>query len=194
MIDQRKDIIRDIARQYNISISTPTINTIANCMVQMKYAHRKHIIAEGEVCNYIYYISKGLVRQYYIRDGQEITEHLACEGEIVCCLESLFTRKPSFLQMHTIEPTILFAFPYDALQKLATQSQDICEVIFAFYKHIILLQQHKAEIIRFTSAKERYIRLCEYSPEIVRRTPAKYLASALQIRQETFSRIRKEQN
>ena len=49
---------------------------------------------EGDVCDSLYYIEKGLTRQYYVKNGKEVTEHLEYEGGIVMCIESFFLLPP----------------------------------------------------------------------------------------------------
>lgn len=191
MNERCKDIVRDIARQHSIALSPATLDAIASVVVQKKYHHRKTVINEGEVCDYMFYIEKGLVRQFYHKNGQEVTEHLACEGEIVCCLESFFTRQPSQIMMHTLEPTILYGFPYAEMQELTKHSYEVCKLYFSILEKSLIIHQHKADILRFESAKERYLLTLKYTPEIARRSPLKYLASVLQIRPETLSRVRK---
>jgi hypothetical protein len=45
-------------------------------------------------------------------------------------------------------------------------------------------------MLRFESAKDRYTKLMQHSPEIVRRAPLTYIASYLQMTLETLSRVR----
>ena len=48
----------------------------------------------------------------------------------------------------------------------------------------------EADMLRFESAKDRYTKLMQHSPEIVRRAPLTYIASYLQMTLETLSRVR----
>ena len=194
MTDKRKDIVRDLARQLGIAMSPATVTNIANQMVPLKFAHRKPIIKEGEDCDHIFYIDKGLVRLFYHKNGKEITEHIACEKELVCCLESYFTHTPSKLTMQTLEPTILYALSYKSLEALTKDSYEVCQLYFAILKNTILLQLRKADMVRFESAKDRYLLTVEHTPEIAARTPLQYLASVLQITPATLSRVRSQVN
>lgn len=191
MTDRRKDILREIARRLRVTLSPETLDVLADRMVQIKLAHRKMIVREGEICNYFFYIEKGFTRQFYIKNGKEITEHLACEGDLVCCLESFFTRKPSTLQMQTLEPTILFGFPYDEMEALTKESYEVCRLYFAILQTTLLLQQRKADMLRFEDAEARYRHTLEKTPQIAQRSPLQYLASILQMRPETLSRVRR---
>lgn len=51
-------------------------------------------------------------------------------------------------------------------------------------------EQVIADMLRFESAKDRYMKLMQYSPEIIRQAPLTYIASYLQMTLETLSRAR----
>ena len=48
----------------------------------------------------------------------------------------------------------------------------------------------KPDLLRFESAKDRYTKLLQLFPEIIRRAPLTYVASYLQMSLETLSRVR----
>ena len=51
-------------------------------------------------------------------------------------------------------------------------------------------RQEKADIMRFETASDRYKRLVNTQPEILRSTPLVFIASFLQMTPETLSRVR----
>ncbi|MBQ4588518.1 MAG: Crp/Fnr family transcriptional regulator, partial [Bacteroidaceae bacterium] len=59
-----------------------------------------------------------------------------------------------------------------------------------FFEDSLILSQVKADMLRFESAKDRYSRLIQLFPEIVKRAPLTYIASYLQMSLETLSRAR----
>ena len=66
--------------------------------------------------------------------------------------------------------------------------------IGAWYRRIFELSliesQVKADTLRFEPAHERYTKLLQLHPEILKRTPLVYIASLLQMTPETLSRVR----
>ena len=190
-MDQRKEIARDIARRY-VNLSKECLDQFAEILTPLKFKRGTKIVAEGEVCENLYYIEKGLTRQYYTKNGKEVTEHLEYEGGIVMCIESFFLREPSHLILETLEPSKIYAIPYDKLQELTRTSYEFCKLMFAFLEHSLISSQRKADTLRFESAKERYVRTLHDHPDLIRRAPLHHIASFLQMTPETLSRVRKE--
>lgn len=189
-MDQRKDIAREIARRY-VTLSKDALDKFAEILVPLKFKHGETPVKEGDVCDSLYYIEKGLTRQYYVKNGKEVTEHLEYEGGIVMCIESFFLQEPSRLVIETLEPSKIYAIPYNKLQELTRTSYEFCQLMFSFLEHSLILSQRKADTLRFESAKERYLRTLNDHPDLVRRAPLHYLASYLQMTPETLSRVRK---
>jgi CRP-like cAMP-binding protein len=190
-MDQRKEIAREIARRY-VNLSKECLEQFAEILTPLKFKRGTKIVVEGEVCENLYYIEKGLTRQYYTKNGKEVTEHLEYEGGIVMCIESFFLREPSHLILETLEPSKIYAIPYDKLQELTRTSYEFCKLMFAFLEHSLISSQRKADTLRFESAKERYLRTLHDHPDLIRRAPLHHIASFLQMTPETLSRVRKE--
>ena len=93
-----------------------------------------------------------------------------------------------------LEPGTVYGIPRDALEAIARQSFEICRLIFAIDQRSLIISQHKADILRFETAKERYIRTLKENPEIIRRAPLHHVASFLQMTPETLSRVRSAVN
>ena len=189
-MDQRKDIAREIARRY-VTLSKDALDKFAEILVPLKFKRGETPVKEGDVCDSLYDIEKGLTRQYYVKNGKEVTEHLEYEGGIVMCIESFFLQEPSRLVIETLEPSKIYAIPYNKLQELTRTSYEFCQLMFSFLEHSLILSQRKADTLRFESAKERYLRTLNDHPDLVRRAPLHYLASYLQMTPETLSRVRK---
>ena len=148
------------------------------------------ILKEGEVCKNIYWVVKGLVRQFYIKNGKELTEYMAVENNIFMSIESLFEDQPSHQQIHALEPTIVFALPKDKLEREAVRNVNIQMLYRKILEESLILSQIRADMLRFESAPERYAKLVKRAPQLVLRAPLVYIASYLQMTPETLSRVR----
>ena len=67
---------------------------------------------EGEVCHELVFVGKGMLRQFYYKNGKDITEHFSYEGCIVICIESFLKQEPTRLMVETLEPAVIYLFPY----------------------------------------------------------------------------------
>ncbi|NLV52787.1 MAG: Crp/Fnr family transcriptional regulator [Bacteroidales bacterium] len=188
--ERRRDVAREICRCYNIALSVEALHAFANILVPFKLLRGQKLVDEGEVCNYMYYVDRGLVLQYYKKNKATVTEHISYEGDMVICLESYISRQPSRIIASMIEPGVVYGIPHDELEAIARHSFELCQLIFRIYERSLIVSQKKADVLRFETAKERYVRTMKENPEIVRRAPLHNVASFLQMTPETLSRVR----
>jgi len=184
-----RDIARELARKYS-TMTHDELDILESVLVPRKYAKGEVILEEGEICQSIIYIDKGMLRQYYFKNGKEVTEYLATEGFIVMCIESLFKEEPTKLQIETLEPTILYELPKKKLEEVALHNVNIQILYRKILEESLILSQIHADLVRFESAENRYRRLWKLVPQVALRAPLLYIASYLQMTPETLSRVR----
>ena len=54
----------------------------------------------------------------------------------------------------------------------------------------LIISQIHADLLRFETAQDRYLKLCKLMPQVVLRAPLVYVANYLQMTPETLSRVR----
>lgn len=184
-----RDIARELARKYS-TMTHDELDILENILVPMKFAKGQMILKEGEVCKHIYYIEKGLVRQFYFKKGREVTEHMAVEGNIVMCIESLFKEEPTSLQVEALEPVLIYALPKARLEEVALHNVNIQILYRKILEESLILSQIHADLLRFETAQDRYRKMCKLATQVTLRAPLVYIASYLQMTPETLSRVR----
>lgn len=184
-----RDIARELARRYS-TMTHEELDILESILVPRKCAKGEMILKEGQVCEEIYYIEKGLIRQFYLKKNREMTEHLATEGGIIMCIESLFKEEPTRLQVEALEPSLLYALPKRKLEQVALHNVNIQILYRKILEESLIFSQVHADLVRFETAQNRYLRLCKLMPQVVLRAPLVYIASYLQMTPETLSRVR----
>ena len=184
-----RDVARELARRYS-TMTHEELDMLESILVPMKFAKNEFILREGEISTNIFWIVKGLVRQFYFKNDKELTEYMATENNIVMCIESLFREQPTKLQIKALEPTILIAMPKADLEAVAMKSVNIQILYRKILEESLILSQHHADMLRFESALDRYQKLVKNQPQLVLRAPLVYIASYLQMTPETLSRVR----
>jgi CRP-like cAMP-binding protein len=184
-----RDIARELARRYS-TMTHEELDVLEELLVPMKFQKGEMVLSEGETCRNIYWIAKGLVRQFYFKNGKELTEYMATENNICMCIESLFKEEPTRLQIIALEPTIIYALPKDALEQASIRSVNIQMLYRKILEESLILSQIHADMLRFESAQDRYVKLVKQQPQLVLRAPLVYIASYLQMTPETLSRVR----
>lgn len=184
-----RDVARELARRYS-TMTHDELDMLENILVPMKFAKGDTILSECETCRHIYWIVKGLVRQFYYKNKKELTEYMATENTICMSIESLFKEEPSQQILQALEPTIIYALPMHQLEAVAMKSVNIQMLYRKILEESLIISQHHADMLRFESAQDRYLKLVKRSPQLVLRAPLVYIASYLQMTPETLSRVR----
>lgn len=184
-----RDIARELARKYS-TMTHDELDILESVLVPMKFAKGEIILKEGDVCEHVYYVERGLTRQFYFKNGKELTEHIGVEHSIVMCIESLFMEKPTHLQLEALEPTLIYAMPKRKLEEVALHNVNIQILFRKILEESLIISQVHADMLRFETAQDRYLKLCKLSPQVVLLAPLVYVASYLQMTPETLSRVR----
>ena len=189
VITPKRDIARELARKYS-TMTHDELDVVEDILEPIKYGKGELILPEGEQCMGISYIEKGLVRQFYFKNGKEVTEHLGVDHTIFMCIESLFKEEPTKLQVEALEPTTVYALPKADLERVAMHNVNIQILYRKILEESLITSQIHADLVRFETAQDRYKKLCKLCPQVVLRAPLVYIASYLQMTPETLSRVR----
>lgn len=171
-------------------LSREQIHELADILICRKFKKGERILDEGDVCRSMLYLEKGLTRQFYFKYDKDLTEHIAYEGGVVICLESYLKEEPTRLMIEALEPTIVWDIPKDKIEQLALKDAEIGVWYRKLFEASLIESQVKADTLRFEPAHERYNKLLQLHPEILKRAPLVYIASLLQMTPETLSRVR----
>lgn len=143
-----------------------------------------------EVCTRSYFIEKGLLRTYFIKDDKEVSEYFSCEEEWTNSPRSFITRQPDMYYIDALEDTTVFSLQVNDLGYLFDHFPEMERYarlsMGAVFGHLM----ERITSIRFTTAKEKYDHFCEVYRGVSHRIPLGMVASYLGITQETLSRIR----
>ena len=185
----KRDIARELARKYS-TMSHDELDILESILVPMKFARGEYVVNEGEVCYAIYYVERGLFREYYYKNNKDVTEYLAVDGNVFMCIESLFQNEPSKLIVEALESSVVYALPKDRLEEVALHNVNIQILYRKILEESLIISQRRADLLRFESAKDRYRKLCKLNPKVIMKAPLVYIASYLQMTPETLSRVR----
>lgn len=184
------DIARQMVSDYHLQADKESTHALADILICKKYKKGEIILNEGEVCKCMRYIEKGMLRQYYFKYEKDVTEHIAYEKGVVICLESYFRQEPTRLMIEALEQSVIWEIDKEQIDKLAVEHTTIGLLYRKIMENSLIESQIKADTLRFEPAHERYNKLLQIHPEILKRAPLVYIASLLQMTPETLSRVR----
>jgi len=151
---------------------------------------KKQIVNIGDTDSYYNYVVKGLVRKYFYKGKEEIVTQIAKENEIITATVTYEEQKPSTYILETIEPTIFASIRKYKLVKLFEESHKM-EHLGRMLITNIYQQKENWEYDRIRlNTRERFVQFIQNNSDLFQRVPQKYLASYLNIKPETFSRMK----
>lgn len=155
-----------------------------------KFDKRQIIVHEGEVDNYLNLVVKGLIRKYLPVRKDEVILQLATEGHVVQSEISFLTKTPSMVILETLEPTILVSLTNDKMEEALDKFSKGEKLGRMILQGMYIKKDENRYNRLLKTTRERFFEYIEYHPHMLQRVPQKYLASYLQIKPETFSRLK----
>jgi CRP-like cAMP-binding protein len=155
-----------------------------------KFARKAKVVQVGEVDHYLNMVFTGLVRKYIRVNKKEQTLQLATEGHVVHSELSFLTRQPSLAVLETLEPTVLISLRYDKMEE-ALEKFQYGERLGRLILTAMYIKKDERRYSRSSkSLRELFLDYLAHHPHMLQRVPQKYLASYLNIKPETFSRLK----
>ena len=144
----------------------------------------------NETEKYLYFVIKGLARKFFYKGKEEVITQIAKEGELISSSVSYFSGLPSGYVIETVEPTTFYSLHHDRAEQLYSRYPKLERLSRLIITELFLQKEvWELERIRY-STKERFLRFMTDNPDLFQRVPQKYLASYLNIKPETFSRLK----
>lgn len=173
-----------------VQLSKDEKQLLSQFVERKNYDRKVRIVDIGEPDRYLHFILTGLVRKFLIKGKEQIVQSIAKEGTILATSASFYYQLPSNAVVETLEPTIIESISKENLDKLyATDNKwerlgNLMMSEFVIQKEYLLL-----DFIRMTP-REKFLHFMKSNPDLLQRVPQKYLASYLEIKPETFSRLK----
>lgn len=183
----------DSLRQYLSAyvIFTDEEFTAFSKFAEIRSFDKKHqLIKIGEIEIYLNFIVKGLARKYFLKGKEEIITQIAKENDFINSTSSYEEVKPSNYIVETIEPTTFISITKVHLDNLFLKSHKM-ERLGRLVVTSLYLQRETWEHDRMNlNTRDRFVQFVNNNSDLMQRVPQKYLASYLDIKPETFSRLK----
>lgn len=172
-------------------ISNSTAQDIRECSSVINVPKNDILIPELSKSQYLYFITKGVVRAFFYHNGKEITDWFGMENMIIGPTIRNFPIKDTFHSVETLEECELIRISFMDLEKLYEKHHDIERIGRQIAIQTILHLQYKIDSLQLLTAKERYENFITQYPNLINRVSLKYISSYLGMNQVTLSRVRK---
>ena len=124
------EVARRFTRRLH-ELPSEELELIAGLFVRREVHKGELLISEKDIARDIVFVEKGLLRQFYFKEGRDITENFACDGDGAMCIVSLFTGRRNCLQLESLEEGVIWSISYAGLVELSER-----------YLHIARLLRH----------------------------------------------------
>jgi AraC-like DNA-binding protein len=152
----------------------------------------QHLLRQGDKCNYMYFIREGAMMAYSLHKHKKITTYISVENEFVSSLSGLYGTQPSREAIVAVEPTLVLGVHTDILQDWYKRFFDLNYIIRQVYEDYYRDAQERTHVVRVGNASERYHYFVRSKPGYIDRLPLECIASFLDMKPETLSRIKKQ--
>jgi CRP-like cAMP-binding protein len=176
-----------------ISISNEEFDFCKTLFIPKKLRKKQYLLQEGDVCRYMAFVEKGLLRTFTIDEkGNEPILQFSMEGWWIADLYSFLTDQASLYNIEALEECELLLIN-------KANWNILLEKIPAFERYFRILIQNNliATQTRLMSslsetAEEKYTKFIDNFPGCINRVPQHMIASYLGVTPETLSRIRSQ--
>lgn len=161
--------------------------------IPKKLRKRQYLLNAGDVCHYITFVDKGLLRSFTVDDeGNEYVVQFAIEGWWISDMGSFTSGKEAMYNIEALEDCELLNLTKPSMEELLTRLPVMERFFRILMQNNIVSLQRRVIAYMSLSAEEKYLRLLEVAPDIMTRAPQQYIASYLSVTPETLSRIRRK--
>ena len=155
-----------------------------------EYSRNQVILSEGQVENHVYFLVEGIVRNYCLKDGDDISLDFFFPGDFTNSYMSFLTRQKSTVTVEALSNTRAIRIRYDDLQQLYKSSITFNKIGRVISEQLYIKRTMRELSFITMSAGERYEDLSNRHPELIQSIPQKYLSTFLGVSPETLSRLR----
>jgi len=149
------------------------------------------LLSEGQYFRESYFVKSGLVRQYRIIEGKEVTSNFYTENQSISTSISSSKNQKSPFTLICGEDSEISVVSFEKEKEIYTRFprfEKMCRI--STEKELNEFQTKFSKFIA-SSPEERYKNLMAERPELINRVPQYHLSSYLGIKPESLSRIRK---
>ena len=148
-----------------------------------------NVLNEGEICKNIYFILSGSIRQFGLKDGEEINFLFYFESDFVFDEPSFYNKTSSNYYFKTLENCTILKFDKTLFDFLIGDN-NFSQFLFNLSKQNVVRLYKRNEVLLMDTPKERYLKLLEIHPTIMEKVSLAKIASFIGITAPSLSRIR----
>lgn len=189
LFKQYADTVYQYCNRY-IELSAEKFAAIASYFEIRNFDKRAIVTQLGQVETHYNIVMRGLLRKYLPVKKNEIIIQLATEGQVIQADISINHQVPSDCIIEAIEPVSLLSISFENVQQVYQKYPETERLGRLLFTELFIKKDFHGYMQLNKSTRERFLDYMEAHPEMIQRIPQKHLASYLNIKPETFSRLK----
>ena len=161
-------------------------------VLTIKYLPQKTMLhKEGTPAECNFFIIKGIARCFMFKEGKDITTYFAVDNTPIAAIDVIEdVNKRSFLNIELLVDSIVAEMNSKKVMNVIFNNHEYTKKYCTYLNNEYVKLAMNQISNRFTTAKDRYNKLCSDYPQIIKHVKLSHIASYLDISLETLSRIR----
>ncbi|MBP6387104.1 MAG: Crp/Fnr family transcriptional regulator [Pseudarcicella sp.] len=183
-----EDILFEFISKY-ISLTENEKNAIISLDIFHSFKKGTILLKEGQKSKDSYFVLKGCIRTYYIKDGEEKTTAFYTEMEGLTP-PNVLTKTPSEYFINCLEDSILVISNAEMSAEVNIKFPKFDTMCRLLSEELLAKHQIDFDEFKTSSPEERYKNLLQKRPDLIQRVPQHQIASYLGIKPQSLSRLR----
>jgi len=174
-----------------VRLTESEVSAMLPLLTNCEYQKGQHLTQQGEIENYLYFITEGCIRNYTIHDGEDYSLDFYFTGNFTTSYMSFLLREPSTVSVQAMVPSRVLRIHYNDVQVLYSKYKNVERLGRLLTESSYVRRTRREFSFIMQSAEERYLTLLASHSQIIQDIPQKHIASYLGIKAESLSRIRR---
>ena len=176
------------------NISANELSEITDHFSFLKLKKNEFLVKEGSICKHFCFIETGILQHAIMVEGVEKTTYLGLKNSATTALNSFKNKQPSRKNIKALSDCNLWVLSINNFNKLLEKNDTFKLFYYNLIENqILLIDDYRIDLLTL-SPEERYLKLLENEPTLIKQVPLQYLSSFLGISLRHMSRIRKTSN
>jgi len=183
-----QDILFEFISKY-ISLTEDEKNALLSLDLFHSVKKGTVLLKEGQNTQNSFFVLKGCIRSYYIKDGEEKTTAFYTEMEALTP-PCVISKTPSDYYISCIEDCILLISNTDMSEEVNSKFPKFDIMCMNFSEELLAKEKMDFDEFKTSSPEQRYLNLIQKRSDLIQRVPQHQLASYLGIKPQSLSRLR----
>lgn len=184
-----KSKLKQLVKTLFSDLDDSTLDILSEHTTYIQYSGGTKLILEGKRHHYFYFLIKGSVKSYYLKDSKEICSWFAFDNEMIATIKT-FAGEPSNETIELLEDSQLIRINTEKFKNIAETNLSFSQLITKLVTEHAIFLEERLYLLQFMSSKQRYENLIKTEPQVLQKVSLTDIASFLGVSRETLSRIR----